>query len=138
MEVNSGATLDVETGAYSLTWTSATEDVVAGVGWNPGSAQVINYSGTFTTDGNAYLSVYGWTTSPLVEYYILESYAGSPSSGQSPLTVEHTKSTPPPGPTSLPSTEPRPSTNTGPSGSPSASGAPSPLPTTSMHGQPSG
>ncbi|KAG6848585.1 hypothetical protein H0H93_015664, partial [Arthromyces matolae] len=69
-----GATLDVENGQYSLTWTTTSQNVVAGLGWNPGSAQVINYSGTFSTSGNAYLSVYGWTTSPLVEYYIVESY----------------------------------------------------------------
>lgn len=34
----------------------------------------ITYSATFSHDGNAYLSVYSWTTSPLVEYYILENY----------------------------------------------------------------
>lgn len=39
----------------------------------PGSAQVITYSGTFTTNGNGYLSVYGWFENPLVEYYIVES-----------------------------------------------------------------
>lgn len=34
----------------------------------------ITYDADFSPDGNAYLSVYGWTTSPLVEYYICENY----------------------------------------------------------------
>ncbi|KAH9833350.1 xylanase B [Teratosphaeria destructans] len=71
---SSGATFDIEDGSYSLTWDSSVEDVVAGIGWETGSARDITYSGSWETDGNAYLSVYGWTTDPLVEYYITDSY----------------------------------------------------------------
>ncbi|CAG8983550.1 hypothetical protein HYALB_00004351 [Hymenoscyphus albidus] len=38
------------------------------------SYRAISYTATFLQQGNAYLIVYGWTTNPLVEYYIVESY----------------------------------------------------------------
>ena len=34
----------------------------------------ISYSGSYLPNGNSILSVYGWTRSPLIEYYIIESY----------------------------------------------------------------
>lgn len=46
--------------------------------------RAISYSGTWAPvdNGNSYLSVYGWTTSPLVEYYIVESKGDyDPSTG---------------------------------------------------------
>ncbi|KAJ5917860.1 hypothetical protein N7454_010235 [Penicillium verhagenii] len=60
-------------GEYSVSWTDC-GDFTSGKGWSTGSDRDITFEGTFSPSGNAYLSVYGWTTSPLVEYYILENY----------------------------------------------------------------
>ncbi|KAF7980057.1 hypothetical protein HWV62_39832 [Athelia sp. TMB] len=68
-------------GEYSVTW-SGSGNFVGGKGWNPGSAQAISFSGSYNPDGNSYLSVYGWTTDPLIEYYITEDFGTyDPSTG---------------------------------------------------------
>jgi len=65
--------------SYSSSW-SGIGDFVAGVGWNPGSTQSITYSGSLSASGGTNLvSLYGWSTNPLVEYYVIENWVGSPN-----------------------------------------------------------
>ena len=57
-------------GNYAITW-SGVSDVVGGKGFNPGSAQAIGYN-VGSASGYNTISIYGWLTNPLVEYYITE------------------------------------------------------------------
>ena len=82
-------------GNYAITW-SGVNDVVGGKGWQTGSAQSIGYN-VGAANGYNNISIYGWTTNPLVEYYICEfgsvvsgTNKGSVSSdGHTYTTYEH-------------------------------------------------
>lgn len=76
-------------GNYSYTW-SNTGNFVGGKGWSSGSSsRVISYNaGNYSPSGNSYLTLYGWTTSPLIEYYVVDSWGSwRPPGGTSVGTV---------------------------------------------------
>lgn len=58
-------------GNFAVTYSNV-GDVVAGKGWNPGTTRVVGYNvGSLSGSFNNF-SVYGWTTNPLIEYYVCE------------------------------------------------------------------
>jgi endo-1,4-beta-xylanase len=74
-------TLDGKDG-YQVHWTNC-GDFTCGKGWNPGSAHTVSYSGGYQNSGGGAFGLYGWTTNPLVEYYVCDSpgNSGSPAGG---------------------------------------------------------
>ncbi|MGA2179887.1 MAG: glycoside hydrolase family 11 protein [Verrucomicrobiota bacterium] len=81
-------------GNYKMTW-SGVNDVTGGKGWNPGGSRTVGYN--VGVRGGNVMGVYGWTTGPLIEYYIVEfggnssgTYVGSLSSdGHSYSVYKH-------------------------------------------------
>jgi len=73
-------TLDGGSG-YSVEWKNC-GDFTCGKGWNPGSSHTVTYSGSYSNSGGGAFGIYGWTTNPLVEYYICDSPGKSGSPGQ--------------------------------------------------------
>lgn len=70
-------TLDAN-GRYTANW-SGINNWVGGKGWSTGNAsRTVTFSGSFNPGSNGYLTLYGWTRSSLIEYYVVENYAWEP------------------------------------------------------------
>lgn len=60
-------------GSYSVNWSNC-GDFTCGKGWQTGSGHTITYSGSYSNSGGGAIGIYGWTTNPLIEYYICDSW----------------------------------------------------------------
>jgi len=58
-------------GNFAISYSNVS-DVVGGKGWNPGSARNIGYNVGALSGSYNLVGIYGWTTSPLIEYYVCE------------------------------------------------------------------
>ena len=81
-------------GSYSLEYDLHPGNLVAGTGWRIGSAtRRVGYrAATFEPGSNSYLALYGWSTGPLVEYYVVDNWGSGftpPGEGAAALgTIE--------------------------------------------------
>ncbi|KAI0020142.1 xylanase [Xylariomycetidae sp. FL0641] len=77
-----GATYtEYDSGQFELGWTTSVE-FLGGKGYYGQTPQTLTWTGSFTADGDYTLAVYGWTTDPVTEWYVVEQYGtGTPGNG---------------------------------------------------------
>ena len=67
-------TLVLKPDGFSVEWSNI-NNLLGRKGVRPGSADlVVTFEANYQPNGNSYLSIYGWTKNPLVEYYIVDSW----------------------------------------------------------------
>ncbi|KAI0477368.1 concanavalin A-like lectin/glucanase domain-containing protein [Xylariaceae sp. FL0804] len=70
-----------DSGEFALGWTTDVE-FLAGKGYYGSTPQTLTWTGYFDATGDYTLAVYGWTTDPVTEWYIVEQYGtGTPGNG---------------------------------------------------------
>jgi endo-1,4-beta-xylanase len=84
-----------EAGRYAVTWDLRPRgNMVVGTGWATGSpTRRVGYrADAFEPGANGYLALYGWSTGPLIEYYVVDNWGADftpPGEGAAVLgTVE--------------------------------------------------
>ena len=65
-------------GNFAISYSNV-NDVVGGKGWSTGSSRTIGYNIGYVSGSYNFIGIYGWTTSPLIEYYVAEK--GSATGG---------------------------------------------------------
>ncbi|MDC0682423.1 MULTISPECIES: glycoside hydrolase family 11 protein [Sorangium] len=59
---------------FSVDWSNI-NNLLGRKGIRPGTKDlVVTYDADYQPNGNSYLTIYGWTKNPLVEYYIVDSW----------------------------------------------------------------
>jgi endo-1,4-beta-xylanase len=59
---------------FSVEWSNI-NNLLGRKGVRPGGkSNIVTYEADYRPNGNSYLSVYGWTRNPLIEYYIVDSW----------------------------------------------------------------
>jgi endo-1,4-beta-xylanase len=73
---------------FSVEWSNI-NNLLGRKGLRPGSRnQIVTYDANYQPNGSSYLCIYGWTRSPLVEYYIVDAWGSwRPPGGDSMGTV---------------------------------------------------
>jgi len=66
-------------GNYSIGYDLGDSNMVVGKGWRTGSTtRSIGYrAAAFEAGTNSYLTLYGWSTDPLIEYYVVDSWGST-------------------------------------------------------------
>jgi endo-1,4-beta-xylanase len=74
-------------GNFEVEWNLGSGNLVAGKGWRTGSSsRVVGYNAShWQATGVSYLTLYGWTRNPLIEYYVVESWGNWRPPGASPV-----------------------------------------------------